>query len=59
MSIETEFYIKIACTFIVSIIVFAFMQKVQKRKEEEADRKFELTLKSRGMSLNIEEKDEK
>lgn len=53
MDLETEFYIKIALTFIAAGGIMFIMNRLQKRKEAEADRVFEWTLKSRGMSSTI------
>ena len=40
-----EFYINIALTFVAAGVIFYFMDKAQKRKEKEADEKFEFTMK--------------
>lgn len=56
MSPDTEFFIKLFVTFLLSGLFFLVMMKLQKRKEDEAQKQFERTLKSRGMSPHIEEK---
>ena len=45
MSMEMEFYLKMLATFIISGIIWIFMEKAQKRKEEEAARKCDETLR--------------
>jgi len=44
MSLETEFYLKLLATFIASGVIFKIMMVVEKRKQDEADRKFEQTM---------------
>lgn len=44
MSVEMEFYIKLLITFVISGIGIYIMHITQKRKEEEAERKFQQTL---------------
>lgn len=40
-----DFYVNIALTFLAAGIIFYFMDKAQKKKEREADEKYEFTLK--------------
>ena len=44
MTMETEFYIKIALTFAASGVIFFLMHRAQKRKEEAAEKVFQRTL---------------
>lgn len=44
MSVEAQFYVKIFFVFLFSCIAFYAMQKIQKRKEKNADIKFKQTL---------------
>lgn len=48
-----EFYVKMVIAIVGAGIVFHFMEKAQKRKEEKARRQFELTMKSYGLSTEI------
>jgi len=41
----TEFYINISLSFLGALILAYFMHKAQKRKEKEADEKYEFALK--------------
>ena len=45
MSEINEFYLSIACVFILSALIFKWMMVAQKRKEDAADRKFQETLR--------------
>lgn len=56
MDLMTEFVIKILATFLLSGLIFVVMMKLQKRKQEDAERKFRLTLLSKGINPDLEEK---
>jgi hypothetical protein len=45
MSLETEFYLKMLGVFVASGIFMKIMMIMQKRKEEEAERKFQQTIR--------------
>ena len=45
MTPETDFYLKMLGVFVASGIFFALMMRAQKRKQKEADEKYEFTLK--------------
>jgi hypothetical protein len=45
-----EFYLKLALVFLAAGAVSYIMHRLQKKKEADADRQFQLTLKSYGMS---------
>lgn len=49
-----NFYASIGITVIVAGLIAFFMFKIQKRKEKDADDQFELTMKSHGLSTEIE-----
>jgi ribosomal protein S7 len=39
------FYLKLLTTFIVSFLIYKYMEMIQKKKEEKAERIFQRTLK--------------
>lgn len=45
MSLEMEFYTKIVLTFAASGVIYYFMHLAQKRKEVEAEAKYQFVLK--------------
>ena len=45
MSLETEFYLKMLGVFLTSGVIMKIMMIMQKRKEEEAERKFQQIMK--------------
>lgn len=45
MTIETEIYLKMLLVFLSSGFIFYLMSRSQKRKEQEAEDKFQETLK--------------
>lgn len=49
-----EFLYQIGTVFIAAGIIFAFMMKIQKRKEIEAEKKFRRDLKCRGINPDLE-----
>lgn len=51
-----EVTLKILATFLLSGLIFVVMMRMQKQKQEDADRKFRLFLKSKGMNPDVEEK---
>lgn len=53
MDPDVEFFLKMVATLVLSCPVFWVMLKLQERKEKEAERQFQLTLKLRGMSSEI------
>lgn len=55
MDPNVEFYIKMGLVFLCSGLIFVVMMRIQKRREEEAERKFRMFLKSKGMNPDIEE----
>jgi len=42
---EIDFYLKMLAVFVASGLIFAFMMRQQRKKQEEADLKFEQTMK--------------
>jgi hypothetical protein len=44
MDLDTIFQIKILATFLVAGLLFKYMMVLQKRKEDEAERKYQMTL---------------
>jgi hypothetical protein len=48
--------IKVGIAILCSISIFVVMMILQNRKEKEAQRKFEMTLKSKGINPYTEEK---
>lgn len=60
MSLEMEFYLKILGVFIASGVIFKIMMIQQKRKEDEAEKKFQETIRMIELRNKIhKEKDEK
>lgn len=51
-----EFTIKLLAAFLFSGLIFVVMMRLQKQKEEQAKRKFELFMKSKGLNTDLEEK---
>ena len=45
MSTDMEFAIKMILTLVASGLVFAYMKRVERKKQAEADAKFEMTMK--------------
>ena len=45
MTMEMEFYLKMVVVFIISGIIWKIMEFYQKRKEEDAERQYRLTMK--------------
>lgn len=41
---EIDFYLKMLVVFIASGLIFAYMQRLQNKKQKEADVKFEFTM---------------
>ncbi len=59
MSLETEFYLKMLGVFVAAGLMFRYMMYLQDKKQKEADRKFEFTMKLIEMrNKTIEDKDE-
>jgi len=44
MGLETEFYLKLALSFVGAAILYYFMHRAQKRKEAEAEAQFQRTM---------------
>lgn len=51
-----DFYVKMGITLIVAGIAGYIMLRIQKRREQDADDQFNLTMKSHGLSTEIEER---
>ncbi len=51
-----DVYLGLGLAVLGAAIVLYFMNKEQKRKEKAADDQFELTMKSHGLSMEIEER---
>ena len=43
-----EFYLKLALVVVTSVVIFAYMQYLQKKKEERADKIFQQTIDAIG-----------
>lgn len=56
MDPNLEFILKTLATFLLSGLIFVVMMRLQKQKEDDADRKFRLYLKSKGINPDLEEK---
>lgn len=53
----TKFYLYLGCDIVLAAMVFRVMMRIQKRKEDQARRNFELFIKSKGMSLEVNQND--
>jgi preprotein translocase subunit YajC len=59
MTPETEFFLKIMLTMVFSGIIWMIMLKLQRKKEQEANEKYEFTIKLVEMrNKKIEDKNE-
>lgn len=44
MSLENIFYLKMLCVFLSAGIIFRYMQRIDKKRQQEAEEKFQRTI---------------